>query len=216
MATRKVKRYNGEDDSDVSSFAGTPENESNAGMKEAADAGESEARGEAILKGMRDSAAESKPASKPAASKPAASKPAAKSTQYGASAKSLGSSLRFGSDKRTTHPEYPEDYKKPTASKPAETKPAGKKEMYRGFDGKMHEKTSDTDSFKGVRESISSGLKSAGEGISKYVKSLGQREEKHGTYVKDGKVVKYAKGGSTASKRADGIASRGKTRGKIC
>ena len=211
MATRKVKRYNGEDDSDVSSFAGTPENESNAGMKEAADAGEAEARGEAILKGMRDSAAESKPASKPAASKPAASKPAAKSTQYGASAKSLGSSLRFGSDKRTTHPEYPEDYKKPAASKPA-----AKKETYRDLSGKVREKTPAPDTFKSVRESIGSGLKSAGEGISEYMKSLGKREEKHGTYVKDGKVVRYAGGGMTASKRADGIASRGKTRGKIC
>jgi hypothetical protein len=38
------------------------------------------------------------------------------------------------------------------------------------------------------------------------------------TYKKGGKVKKYASGGavSTASKRADGIASKGKTRGKMC
>jgi hypothetical protein len=33
---------------------------------------------------------------------------------------------------------------------------------------------------------------------------------------KGGTVKKMAKGGSTASKRADGIAIRGKTKGKIC
>jgi hypothetical protein len=33
---------------------------------------------------------------------------------------------------------------------------------------------------------------------------------------KGGAVKKYSKGGMTASKRADGIAVKGKTRGKIC
>jgi hypothetical protein len=100
-----------------------------------------------------------------------------------------------------------------------DTQPAAKKEMYRTFGGKMVEKAPETDRFKGVRESIGSGLKSASEGVGNYLKSLGSREEKHGTYVKDGKVVRYAKGGmtkSSASSRADGIASKGKTRGKIC
>lgn len=36
------------------------------------------------------------------------------------------------------------------------------------------------------------------------------------TLMKKGGVVKMASGGMTASRRADGIASRGKTRGKIC
>ena len=36
-----------------------------------------------------------------------------------------------------------------------------------------------------------------------------------GLYKKGGKVKKMAKGGSTASKRADGIATKGKTRGRI-
>jgi len=37
-------------------------------------------------------------------------------------------------------------------------------------------------------------------------------------YKKKGGVIKMAKGGmtSSASRRADGIASKGKTRGKIC
>lgn len=97
-------------------------------------------------------------------------------------------------------------------------KPAPKKEMYRTLDGKMAEKAPKTDSFKGMRESIGSGLKSAGESVGSYLKSLGNREQKSGTYVKDGKVVKYASGGSvgSASKRADGIATKGKTRGKMC
>ena len=96
---------------------------------------------------------------------------------------------------------------------------ADKKEMYRGFDGKMREKSDTTDSLKGMRDTIGSGLKSAGEGIGSYLKSFGNREEKHGTYRdSSGKVVKYAKGGSvsSASKRADGIATKGKTRGRMC
>ena len=111
---------------------------------------------------------------------------------------------------------------------PAETpRMRTKKEMYRTLDGKMVEKAPKTDTFKGMRESIGGGLKSAGESIGSYLKSLGNREEKHGTYIKDGKVVRYAKGGMTkkyakggsvsnASSRADGIAQRGKTRCKIC
>lgn len=35
-------------------------------------------------------------------------------------------------------------------------------------------------------------------------------------FKKGGAVKKMAKGGSTASKRADGIARKGKTRGKVC
>lgn len=207
MATRKVKRYNGEDDSDVSSFAGTPENESNAGMKEAADAGEAEARGEAILKGMRDSAAESKPASKPAASKPAASKPAAKSTQYGASAKSLGSSLRFGSDKRTTHPEYPEDYKKPTADK-ARVGRAG--QATSAAPGERSTVTRGNQEAANARraETRSNMMDSA---FTRFLKSSGSQRSR--PYQKESGMKS---GGMTASKRADGIASRGKTRGKIC
>jgi hypothetical protein len=60
-------------------------------------------------------------------------------------------------------------------------------------------------------------IKGIPSAIGDYVSSLGAKEEKHGTYVKDGKVVKYAKGGSvsSASSRADGCAQRGKTKGKM-
>jgi len=59
-------------------------------------------------------------------------------------------------------------------------------------------------------------VKSIPSAIGDYVSSLGAREQKHGTYVKDGKVVKYAKGGSvsSASSRGDGCAQRGKTKGR--
>jgi len=97
------------------------------------------------------------------------------------------------------------------------TDAAPKKQMYRTFGGKMAEKSPDTDAMSGVRETIGRGLKSAAEGVGDYVRGLGKREEKHGTYVKDGKVVRYAKGGSVskASSRADGIAQRGKTKGRM-
>ena len=36
------------------------------------------------------------------------------------------------------------------------------------------------------------------------------------TIMKKGGMTKMASGGMTASRRGDGIASRGKTRGKIC
>jgi len=65
-----------------------------------------------------------------------------------------------------------------------------------------------------------------------FIKNLLTKEEKHGTYrdLSTGKIVKYAKGGKTekvvkmakggvtrssASSRADGIASKGHTRGRL-
>ena len=55
-------------------------------------------------------------------------------------------------------------------------------------------------------------LKGAKEGMG------GKELEKAMNKKKGGAVKKYAKGGSvsSASKRADGIATKGKTRGKIC
>jgi hypothetical protein len=88
-----------------------------------------------------------------------------------------------------------------------------KPEMYRTFGGKMAAKAPESQPSTAASEMVGRGMKAAGE----YAKSLGNREEKHGTYVKDGKVVKYAKGGSVskASSRADGIAQRGKTKGRM-
>jgi hypothetical protein len=61
-------------------------------------------------------------------------------------------------------------------------------------------------------------IKSIPSAIGNYARSIVEPKEKgHGTYVKDGKVVKYAKGGSvsSASSRADGCAQRGKTKGMM-
>jgi hypothetical protein len=45
----------------------------------------------------------------------------------------------------------------------------------------------------------------------------GQRGfDEAGNPMKKGGMVKMASGGMTASRRADGIATKGKTRGKIC
>ena len=196
MATKKVKRYNGEDGSMVDQDAADQEATSmmKRGMAEddskALPAGykvEPEAPAKARM--------QSGPGRKP--STPAA-KPAVKSAPSGVP--STGAGLRA--------------MENAMASKAA----SAPKDMYRGFDGKMREKAASSDSLKGVRESIGSGLKSAGESVGSYLKSLSNREEKHGTYRdSSGKVVKYASGGSvSASSRADGIATKGKTRGKIC
>lgn len=90
------------------------------------------------------------------------------------------------------------------------------KEYYRDFSGKLKEKTGDKKSFKDFGETISGGLKSLGSSLSDYasknIKSPAQRRDEE-------KASKgYAKGGktSTASSRGDGIAQRGKTRGRIC
>lgn len=99
------------------------------------------------------------------------------------------------------------------------SKPAPKKETYRTLSGKMAEKKPDTSAADREKtwNSVKNAASSAASSIGDYVSSIGKREEKHGTYKKDGKVVKYAKGGSvsSASRRGDGIASKGKTRGKI-
>jgi hypothetical protein len=93
-----------------------------------------------------------------------------------------------------------------------------KKEYYRDFSGKLKEKTSDDRRpLKNLGESVAEGAKSLGSSISKFakenIKSPAQRRDEE----KAAKEKKYAKGGSvsSASSRGDGIAQRGKTRGKI-
>lgn len=95
------------------------------------------------------------------------------------------------------------------------SKTAPKKEMYRTLSGKMAEKKPDTSAAD--REKAWDSIKGAASSVGDYLSGLTKREEKHGTYVRNGKVEKYAKGGSvsSASRRGDGIASKGKTRGKI-
>lgn len=101
----------------------------------------------------------------------------------------------------------------------SESKPAAKKETYRDLSGNVRTKGPDTSAEERAanRAKAVETAKSAASSVGDYVSSLGKREEKHGTYKKDGKIVRYAKGGSvsSASRRADGIATKGKTRGKI-
>jgi hypothetical protein len=65
-------------------------------------------------------------------------------------------------------------------------------------------------------------VKSVGSDIADYVKNFEtpaerrSRERKEASGMKRGGMTKMASGGMTASRRGDGIASRGKTRGKIC
>ena len=87
-------------------------------------------------------------------------------------------------------------------------------ESYRGFDGKMHKKTES--SKPDVGGMIGRGLSSAASSIGSYFKNFETPAERRSRENKESK--KMASGGSvsSASKRADGIAQRGKTRGKIC
>lgn len=105
-----------------------------------------------------------------------------------------------------------------TSSK-SEAAPAAKKETYRDLSGNVRTKGPDTSAEERAanRAKAVETVKSAASSVGDYVSSLGKREEKHGTYKKDGKIVRYAKGGSvgSASRRGDGIATKGKTRGKI-
>lgn len=69
------------------------------------------------------------------------------------------------------------------------------------------------------RRAIGEGLKSAAKSVGDYFSGLGKQKESRGTYRNaSGKMVSYKSGGSvsSASSRGDGIAQRGKTRGKVC
>ena len=93
-----------------------------------------------------------------------------------------------------------------TSSKPTES--------YRGFVGKMHKKTeSSKPDVSGV---IGRGLSSMASSVGNYFKNFETPAERRSRENKESK--KMASGGSvsSASKRADGIAQRGKTRGKMC
>jgi hypothetical protein len=78
--------------------------------------------------------------------------------------------------------------------------------------------------FSPAYQSMRPGLAAAEYGIDKLKEEGANRKRDEGentnamgdTYKRGGKVKKMASGGMTASKRADGIAQRGKTRGKMC
>jgi len=93
-----------------------------------------------------------------------------------------------------------------TASKPSE--------MYRGFDGKMHKKSESSKPDVGAM--IGRGLSSAASSIGDYFKNFETPAERRSRERKESKGMASGGSVSSASKRADGIAQRGKTRGKMC
>jgi hypothetical protein len=73
------------------------------------------------------------------------------------------------------------------------------------------------------RQGLYDKVKSVGSSVVDYVKNFETPAERRSREAKEssgmkkhGGSVKMASGGMTASRRGDGIASRGKTRGKIC
>jgi hypothetical protein len=131
-----------------------------------------------------------------------------------------------------------------TAAKPLADKATNAmRETYRDLSGKVQYKTPDIPSAaKTVGDAVASGAKKVGSGIADYAnrtftlegrerakkeaddaraKAASSREYDEdvlskGSAMRRGGMTKMASGGMTASSRADGIASRGKTRGKIC
>ena len=127
--------------------------------------------------------------------------------------------------------------KKAETKKP-DTKPAAKTDYYRGSDGKMHPKTAEpapksedewgTQNIKRNLQNapgdILKGLKKVGSALSNF-ETPAERNSREAKEAKNkpvakrsgGTVKKMASGGSvSASRRGDGIAQRGKTRGRIC
>lgn len=212
MAKSKVKRYGtggGTDPyEDVKTSGISDEDASDYGSKMGRGApGTSEtmmdeSKGEAILKAMRDTAASPRAAAaKPKVSTSvAAEKPAA--------------------------PAVKEATKTEVVTKPATS---AKKETYVDMSGKVQTKKSaaerDAD-MAARRESFVSGIKNIGSSIGDIFSKARQNYES--TRPVSRQVQKeresamsrgnLAKGGmtSSASKRADGIATKGKTRGKMC
>jgi len=193
---KKVKRYNEE--------GYVTSDDSNAGMKEARDAIDADiAKTPSADYGdyIPASSSETVKAAKPRASAPVVSaKPAA------SAAKSA-------------------DYSNEGRYKAAPTATA-KKETYRDASGKVQTKASAADrdaEMAARRESLMSGIKSVGSSIGNMFSRAKQNYES--TRPVSRQVQKerdqaaargnLAKGGSVSS-RADGIAQRGKTRGKMC
>lgn len=167
-------------------------------------------RGEEILKRMRDQETDEKPMPKAAPAVKNVGRanlsPEAFDQMKKTASNSSSRNPNFSNEGRTRPaPAKPSnlDYSNEGRSRPApKIEPAAKKETYRDFSGKTREKSSGSD-----RPDFGSAI---GRGISDFFGSIRERGRKSNPDA-------YAKGGSvTASKRADGIAQRGKTRGKIC
>jgi len=183
MATKKTKRYDdgGMTDEEVKSFAGTPENESTAGMREAYQPSKAEDTAES-------------------ASKKTTFKEAF------ASARKAGDKTFQWEGKKFTTEMAGEKKVAPTSSKSAEPEKA--KPQYQSLQDRARGYEADR----------------AKSGVGMYGTTKREREERKPLPLKSTKSesgysgmgsLKFAKGGATASRRADGIATKGKTRGKI-
>lgn len=245
MATkRKVKRFNGEEESlalaDENYGDGTTREERlamvrtpevprnrNEGVPAPMDAMEAannsaesqaimdQAKGEAILKRMRDMETAPKRASTPRPAQKTMTKEALQAINEAPIGRAKASpDVLKPTPKAAPKADYSnegrsrpapskanENYSNEGRSRPAPSSSA-KKETYRDFSGKTREKSeSERPDFGGA----------IGRGISNFFGSIRERGRKSNPEA-------YAKGGSvsSASKRGDGIAQKGKTRGKIC
>jgi hypothetical protein len=186
---KKAKRYDegGMTDEDVKSFAGTPENDSNAGMSTEA--------------GMMEKEPEENFKSTPKAK---AKAPIVTKEELAKS----GLSLRDYMNKQqglTRRGEKAKPEAKPEAEVKAEAKP-----KYQSLQDRAK-------SYEDAR---------AKSGVGMYgTKKAEPKEERKPLPLKSTKsetgnsfmgATKMKNGGMTASRRADGIASKGKTRGKLC
>lgn len=196
MNKRKTKRFavGGMSDEDVASFAGTPENESNAGM--AAEAGMMEKEPEENFK--------------------AAPKAKAAMVTKEQLAKS-GLSLRDYMNKQqglTRRGEKAVDEIAEVASKRADDRKAAAPEAKPAL------------KYQSLQERAKSYAdERAKSGVGMYgTKKSEPKEERKPLPLKSTKsesgntgmgAMKFSKGGSTASRRADGIASKGKTKGRM-
>lgn len=202
MAKSKVKRY--------ASDGYVTSEDSNSGMKEAYDDAQAESRGEEILKGMRDEEAAVVSRAKP---KMVTKEELAKS----------GLSLRDYMNQQQGLTRRGE----PTAS----TRSAAPKATDTGDEtarlaARMPKPSLKYQSLQD-RE-IEAEAKRRAEGRTFYGTNkmkMPEREERKPLSMSSTKSesgytgmgsLKFSKGGSTASRRADGIAQKGKTRGKIC
>jgi hypothetical protein len=109
------------------------------------------------------------------------------------------------------------------AATPSTATPSTMPSTYRDLSGKVKSiGPSGPSSSQMASDAVISGAKKIGSGVADYVKNFEtpaerrSREAKEASGMKRGGMTKMASGGMTASSRGDGIATKGKTRGKIC
>lgn len=206
------------------------ESDSNSGMKEARDRIDAEAAaekartpsadyGDYIPQSSTDTTkAAAKPTPKPAP-KPAPETSSVRRINREDAESSISKAAEPSSVRKLSREEG-ESIKKASAPAKVESAPASaKKETYRDFSGNIQTKksTADRDAESSARrEKAMDAVKSVGSGIGGFFSKA--IENYKYTVPRYNKEKKMASGGkvSSASSRGDGIASRGKTRGKVC